>query len=61
MFNRNYVKVHRLDKNYQIDEYSNLIIDKGYNTVIYSGLNLEDESAIAIKETLVIKDYLEQA
>ena len=59
MFNKNYVKIQKFDENYQFDEFSNLIIDKGYNTVIYSGMNLEDNSPIAIKETLVTKDYLE--
>ncbi|KAM3146094.1 hypothetical protein pb186bvf_001751 [Paramecium bursaria] len=61
LFNKNYVKIQKFDENYQFDEFSNLIIDKGYNTVIYSGMNLEDNSPIAIKETLVTKDYLEQA
>ena len=59
LFNKYYVKIQKFDENYQFDEFSNLIIDKGYNTVIYSGMNLEDNSPIAIKETLVTKDYLE--
>ena len=59
LFNKNYVKIQKFDENNQFDEFSNLIIDKGYNTVIYYGMNLEDNSPIAIKETLVTKDYLE--
>ncbi|KAM3146100.1 hypothetical protein pb186bvf_001757 [Paramecium bursaria] len=61
IFNRNYIIFQQLDNQKQFEDFSNLIIDKGENTVVYSGVDLLEISHIAIKQTLVINDFLEHA
>ncbi|KAM3146110.1 hypothetical protein pb186bvf_001767 [Paramecium bursaria] len=58
-FQVNMIKIFRLIQQ-KFDD-SDLLIDKGYNTYIYSGLKLDDETPIAIKLTQINNDYFEYA